>query len=430
MKRLLTTCALSVVVVLAAFLPALAEHSPNAAAEELGVSNGAQYAMFVPNAWNGRLVLWAHGFVDPTAPIALPDELPVDVAPWLVQLRETLLGAGYAVAYSSYAENGWAVKDGAARTHELRTLFAHRFGVPSHVYVGGRSLGALITVMLAETYPDDYAGALAMCGPLGGGRQEIDYVANVRVLFDFFFPGVIPGNALNVPPMEFSADSPVVKAIVAAILAEPQKAAMLAAVDQIELPYRTPSELVLSIVRPLGYNIRGTNDLLARTGGQSPFGNLNTWYTGLLLYDSTVNAGVGRFTAKDAAIRYLTDYYRPRGTLRLPLLTLHTTMDPDVPFAHEAALAKIVAATGRSKWLAPQSVQRYGHCNVTPAEVLITLGRLVKWAETGTKPASGDVTLQLAIESPESALGNLQGTLTNELTFDQAVLQSAGLPLP
>ena len=255
-------------------------------------------------------------------------------------------------------------------------------------------------------------------------------MANVRVLFDFFFPGVIPGDALHVPPMEFSADSPVVKAIVAAILAEPQKAAMLAAVDQIELPYRTPSELVLSIVRPLGYNIRGTNDLLARTGGQSPFGNLTTWYTGLLLYDSTVNAGVGRFTAKDAAIRYLNDYYRPRGTLRLPLLTLHTTMDPDVPFAHEAALAKIMAATGRSKWLAQQSVQRYGHCNVTPAEVLITLGRLVKWAEAGAKPASGDVTLQLAIESPESALGNLQGTLTNELTFDQAVLQSAGLPLP
>jgi hypothetical protein len=54
----------------------------------------------------------------------------------------------------------------------------------------------------------------------------------------------------------------------------------------------------------------------------------------------------------------------------------------------------------------------------------------VKWAETGAKAASGDVTLQLAIESPESALGNLQGTLTNELTFDQAVLQSAGLPLP
>jgi pimeloyl-ACP methyl ester carboxylesterase len=430
MKRVLTSCVLSVILLLGVSVPVFADHSPNAAAEQLGVSSGAQYAMFLPKAWNGRLVLWAHGFVDPGAPIALPDVLPADVAPWLVKLRETLLGAGYAVAYSSYSENGWAVKDGAARTHELRTLFAIRFGVPTHVYVGGRSLGALITVMLAENYPADYQGALALCGPLGGGRQEIDYVANVRVLFDFFFPDVIPGDALHVPPMEYSADSPVVKAIVAAILAEPQKAVMLASVDQIELPYRTLSELVLSIVRPLGYNIRGTNDLLARTGGQSPFGNVNTWYTGLGLYDVTVNAGVGRFAAKDAAIRYLNDYYRPRGTLSLPLLTLHTTMDPDVPFAHEAALAKIVAAARASKWLAQQSVQRYGHCNVTPAEVLITLGRLVNWAENGAKPASGDVTLQLAIESPESATGSLQGTVTNELTFDQAILGALGLPLP
>lgn len=430
MNRALTVCMLTVLLLAGVALPAVADHSPGAAAEQLGVSNGAQYAMFLPKAWNGRLVLWAHGFVDPEAPIALPDVLPADVAPWLVELRETLLGAGYAVAYSSYAENGWAVKDGAARTHELRTLFAARFGVPTHVYVGGRSLGALITVMLAETYPGDYQGALAMCGPLGGGRLETDYIANVRVLFDFFFPGVIPGDALHVPPMEYSLESPIVQAIVAAIVAEPHKAVLLASVDQIELPYRTLSELVLSIVRPLGYNIRGTNDLLARTGGQSPFGNLTTWYSGLALYDVAVNAGVDRFAAKEAAIRYLTDYYRPRGSLTAPLLTLHTTMDPDVPFFHEAALAKIVAGARTSKWLAQQSVQRYGHCNVTPAEVLLTLGRLVTWAERGVKPPSGDVTLQLALESPESAAAIVQSTVATELGFIEAILGTSGLTLP
>jgi hypothetical protein len=268
MNQFLATLALTVTVLLGAAGPVFANHSPNAAAEELGVSNGAQYAMFFPKvAWNGRLLLWAHGFVDPDAPIALPDVLPADVAPWLVELRETLLGAGYAVAYSSYAENGWAVKDGAARTRELRGLFTARFGVPTRVYVGGRSLGALITVLLAETYPAELDGALALCGPLGGGRQETDYIGNVRVLFDYFYPGVIPGDVVHVPAMEYSPDSPIVKAIVAAILAEPQKAVQLAAIDQIELPYRTLSELVFSIVRPLGYNILGTNDMLARRGG-------------------------------------------------------------------------------------------------------------------------------------------------------------------
>jgi hypothetical protein len=430
MNRALGTCILTAILVVGTVTPVVADHSPNAAAEELGTSNGAEYAMFMPKTWNGRLVLWAHGFVDPAVPVALPDVIPDDVAPWTVQLRESLLAAGYAVAYSSYSENGWAIKDGAARTHELRTLFMSRFGVPTHVYISGRSLGALITVFLAENYPGDYQGALALCGPLGGGRLETDYIANVRVLFDFFFPGVIPGDVLHVPPMEFSPDSPVVKAIVAAIVAEPHKAVALAAVDQIELPYRTPSELVFSIVRPLGYNILGTNDMLARAGG-SPFGNQSTWYRGLGLYDATVNLGVDRFAAKDAAIRYLTDYYRPRGTLTAPLLTLHTTMDPDVPFFHAAALAKIVAGARTSKWLAQQSVQRYGHCNFAPEEVRITLDRLVKWAEKDDKPASGDVTLQLAIESPQSATDSVLSTLSTELGFTKAILSATtGLTLP
>ncbi len=410
---------------------AVATHSALAIDEATGVINGAEYAMFVPPAWNGRLILYAHGFVDPDAAIALPDAAPADVAPWVVQLRETLLSAGYAVAYSSYAENGWAVKDGAARTHELRDLFSSRFGAPTHVYVMGRSLGGLITVFLAENFPGAYQGALALCGPLGGGRLETDYIGNVRVLFDHFFPGVIPGDVLHVPEMEYSADSPVVKAIVAAILANPQKAVALASVDQIKLPYTTLGQLVLSIVRPIGYNIRGTNDLLARTGGQSPFGNVGVWYTRLEVVDPFVNAGVGRFAAQAGGLRFLSDYYQTRGTLAIPLLTLHTTLDPDVPFFHERAYAKIVAAARTSKWLAQQSVQRYGHCNVTPAEVATTLSRLVSWAENGVKPASGDVTLDLAISSPDSATTSAVAAASAELTFDEAILSATtGLSLP
>src|SRR5437867_45172 len=315
---------------------AVATHSALAIDEATGVINGAEYAMFVPPAWNGRLILYAHGFVDPDAAIALPDAAPADVAPWVVQLRETLLSAGYAVADSSYAENGWAVKDGAARTHELRDLFSSRFGAPTHVYVMGRSLGGLITVFLAENFPGAYQGALALCGPLGGGRLETDYIGNVGV-----------------------------------------------------------------------------------------------WYTRLGVVDPFVNAGVGRFAAQAGGLRFLSDYYQTRGTLAIPLLTLHTTLDPDVPFFHERVYAKIVATARTAKWLTQQSVQRYGHCNVTPAEVATTLSRLVSWAENGVKPASGDVTLDLAISSPDSATTSAVAAASAELTFDEAILSATtGLSLP
>ena len=378
--------------------PAVADRSPLVIAEEIGARSGAQYAMFVPAAWNGRLVLYAHGFIDPEAPIALPDVAPAEVAPWVVELRDTLLAGGYAVAYSSYAENGWAVKDGAARTHELRGLFMSRFGAPTHVYIIGRSLGALITVMLTEKFPDSYQGGLAMCGPVGGGKMEIDYVGHVRVLFDFFYPGVIPGDAVNVPPMEFTADSPLVQAIIAAILADPVSAVQLASVDQVKLPYTTPGQLINSIVRVLGYHVRGTNDILARTRGAVPFGNVGTWYSGLgLLLNPSVNAGVQRVAAQDSGIRYLDDYYRPTGRLAIPLLTLHTTMDPDVPFVHEAALAKIVAAARTSHWLAQQSVVVQPHADVA-AERARQLPVLLRERLAARLPPEEDDADQLAAD--------------------------------
>src|SRR5438034_360106 len=165
--------------------------------------------------------------------------------------------------------------------------------------------------------------------------------------------------------------------------------------------------------------------------GQSPFGNVGVWYTRLEVVDPFVNAGVGRFAAQAGGLRFPSDYCQTRGTLAIPLLTLHTTLDPDVPFFHERAYAKIVAAARTSKWLAQQSVQRYGHCNVTPAEVATTLSRLVSWAENGGKPASGDVTLDLAISSPDSATTSAVAAASAELTFDEAILSATtGLSLP
>src|SRR5437762_1349076 len=108
----------------------------------------------------------------------------------------------------------------------------------------------------------------------------------------------------------------------------PTKAAVgLASVDQVELPWTTFPELINSIVRVLGYNVLGTNDLLDRTGGASPFENRSTTYSGLGIGDSGLNAGVGRFAGSTQAFNYLKAFYQPTGSLKAPVLTLHTTLD-------------------------------------------------------------------------------------------------------
>ena len=156
-----------------------------------GEWQGALYAIYVPASWNGSLVLYAHGYVAPNEPIALPS--------YIDEFRDILLEDGYAFAYSSYSENGWAVREGFKETEHLLPLFRSNFGSPNSVYVIGHSMGGLIAVMLAEKHHGKYDGALPICGAIGGGVMALGYVTEVRILFDAYYPGVIPGGALDIP---------------------------------------------------------------------------------------------------------------------------------------------------------------------------------------------------------------------------------------
>src|SRR2546430_831968 len=165
-------------------------------------------------------------------------------------------------------------------------LLVEKYAIES----SGISVLGIISIGLGSERVLD--GALALCGPVGGGRKQTDYVGHTRALFDFFCPGVIPGDVLHVEATDYSNTSPQVQAIVGSILANPNAAVALASVDQIELPWTSFPELITSIVRVLGYNILGTNDLLKRTGGASPFENPNVTYTGLAALDAAVHARV------------------------------------------------------------------------------------------------------------------------------------------
>ena len=146
------------------------------------------------------------------------------------------------------------VKEGAQQTHQLRGLFASNFGHPGRTYITGHSQGGIIALMLAEKYPQHYDGALVMCSPVGGLRMSIDYFIDVRVLFDYFFPGVLPfptsQDNLSIPEgIDFDTD--VVPAVVGAVLADLPRAIEMAGVDQIELPFADVGQLINSILSPL-----------------------------------------------------------------------------------------------------------------------------------------------------------------------------------
>ena len=366
----------------------LASTSPVWARQITGQTGpGALYAFFVPGNWNGDVVYYAHGIVDAALPVSLPagDGFP--------DVRDALGALGYAVAYSSFSENGWAVKDGAASTHQLRGLFTAAVGKPNRSYLVGTSMGGLVAQALAERHGKEYDGTLAMCAPLGGAAEEVNYIANVRVLFDALYPGVLPGDVLHVPA-GLDVNSQVFGPVIAAVTANPTGLGIIARIRQTPLAGPSGTELLTSLLYALAYDVRGIDDFLGRTHGHSMFDNWNTTYVAAypgLLDAATleaVNGAAGRFTATPDAMAYLDRYYVPSGALGVPTITLHTTRDPLVPAFHEVEFGQAVAGQGSASRLLQRSVERYGHCTFTTGEMVDAFQALAGWVSTGQKPAN------------------------------------------
>jgi pimeloyl-ACP methyl ester carboxylesterase len=204
---------------------------------------GSVYRLVRPSNWNGILLLYAHGYVSKDVSVGItPDD----------QLVISLLATqGFAVAVSSFSENGWVLKDGTQRTHQLLGLFTSKFGKPARVYAAGASMGGLIAIRLIETWPDKFAGVLPACAVAGGLARQVDFTANVRVLFDLFYPGVLPGTAVDVPP-GIDVIQDIVNPAVAAMTVDPTGAFVIASIAQTPVQFANGPELLESIATALG----------------------------------------------------------------------------------------------------------------------------------------------------------------------------------
>ena len=344
---------------------------------------GALYRLVRPTAWNGALVLYAHGFVSPDQPVAIPPDAERVIALFVPQ--------GFAVAVSSFSETGWAVKDGAQRTHQLLGIFTSKFGNPSRIYAAGGSMGGLIAIKLVETYPGKFVGLLAACPVAGGLRPELDYFANVRVLFDLFYPGVLPGTLVDVPA-DIDVTSDIILPAIAAMSANLTGASTIARITQTPVPFASGAELIQSIVTAL---VGASNypHVLSLTHGRPFFDNSDTDYTGALpaMVLQSINASVQRFSASPAGLNYVDQNYTPTGDLEIPALTISTFRDPLAPGFHRDLYGAAVVAAGNSDLLVqhtvPGTANGYGHCTFTSQELVTAFSQLVQWVEFGIKPA-------------------------------------------
>ena len=133
-----------------------------------GVLKGSAYMVEVPANWNGKLVMFAHGYAGTGAALS--------VAP--PPIRRHLIQTGYAWAASSYSTNYYDVRAGVEDTNALALAFnsiaaqnGRPLAAPVRTYITGRSMGGHIAAAAVEretlataVNKVQYHAALPMCG--------------------------------------------------------------------------------------------------------------------------------------------------------------------------------------------------------------------------------------------------------------------------
>jgi pimeloyl-ACP methyl ester carboxylesterase len=335
-----------------------------------GTWEGSLTRVCFPADWNGDLIVYAHGYVEPQAPLAIPENVVAGTP-----VEELVNALGYAYATTSYHANGLvadvAVADVIALESRVRRTVRPD---PARVYLVGFSEGGLVAALAAERSAGVFTGALAACGPIGDFARQIDYLNDVRIVFDYLFPGVLPGDA-SAPPDELVEGwtSTYGPAAAAAITSDPDRGLELAAVTGIPADGLDPAALAETVVALLRYNVLGSADVQARLGGQ-PYDNADRVYTGSS-DDDALNAGVARFTA-DQEARAALDRFETAGDPRVPVSILHTTGDPIVPFFHQPLYEEKSLGSGAADRVTRTDVERFGHCAFTSTEILAAFNQL------------------------------------------------------
>jgi hypothetical protein len=336
--------------------------------------SGAIYRIYMPeeSCWNGDLVIYAHGFVPAQEPIAIPEnQLVADDGTSVPGLVNAL---GFAFAVTSYSTNGLAVLQGLADVRDLVDRFEEKVSKPRFVYIVGPSEGGLVTTLAVERFPSVFDGGVAACGPIGDFHLQLNYFANFRLLFDYFFPNLLPGGPTQVPAeLENDWEEVYAPLVSAAIAAKPSATNQLLRVANAPVG-SDPSTIEETVLGLLRYNAVATNDAFLKLGG-SPFDNRNTLYLGSS-NDLKLNLTIRRYSPDPAALAALPPY-QTAGALARPLITMHTTGDPIVPYPHEFLYRLKTYATGSGASRINLPITRYGHCAFTGEELVVSFALML-----------------------------------------------------
>jgi dienelactone hydrolase len=381
-----------------------------AAGEYTGqLSNGASWLGHVPQAWNGTVVLYAHGF----GPLRAQDA-PDDAT------RAELLDQGYALVGSSYSGPSlWALETAVDDQFAALAAFEDLLDAePERTIAFGRSMGGLVSARQAEDPRGEIDGVLTTCGIVGGAlnlnNYQLDGVYTLSHLLGEDVPLVRYDSAEQA---QQAADD-----LIAAVTAgqgTPEGRARIALASAFfnlapwfsgaaPAPSSDPAAQQVQQYQALidggGLEryVTGRQQIELVAGGNSAF-NVGVDYRALLM--SSVHADQVRTLYRDAgldldadlatltrdadveadpeAVADLSHSSMVTGDLEVPELAIHTVADELVPVEHEDWYSERVREAGDSRLLRQAYVQGPGHCEFQPAEQVAALQALEQRLDTG-----------------------------------------------
>lgn len=340
--------------------------------------SGALYDIQLPEKWKD-LIIYNHGYINPQKPIYVPDE-EVDGK----TVADVVNELGFAYAASSYRANGLVGPEAVEDVVELVDAFINLHGEPDRIYVVGVSEGALVTTLAVEKHGGIFSGGIAACGPVGDFERQINYLGDFQVLFNHYFPGLIPGDPTGIPQTTIDQwlvdNSPLKQKVTAAVNNNPTAASTVLEVADVPVDNVSDmNEIRSTIFSLLDYNVLATNDANQRLNGNA-YGNAKRMYrgSGSIMDDLKLNHYIKRYTADASALSTIEKEFETSGDLSRPLVVTHTTGDQEVPYWHAPIYRKKVFSEGKFLYHTNISVSnRYGHCNFRQSELLASFSIMV-----------------------------------------------------
>lgn len=347
---------------------------------------GALIKIEVPEAWNGGLVIYNHGF-DLTAIEPSP--------PSLGPLAPLQLSQGYAVAASSYRQNAWALYKTKNDLLNLVDVFKQEFAEPSEIYLHGFSLGGIVTAQGIEANLGNVVGAYPACGAMAGSRSW-DGAIDFRLVYDAIcsdVPGAyIPGGGTGLPERFTESDFTDVDLALAAqacfgILAPPdfRTPEQKTRLNQLLEVTQLPESFVLT---DLGFAVFGLSDLIydkKKLNGKQGMGNIGVVYN-----DPDINDTIERVATHPGGKNRHTKNFTPSGKIRdVKIISTHTSGDGLVIVEQQQPYRASVPAENITVAVVSESAET--HCGFEEAELVAGWVSLTEWVASGNQPSVQDI---------------------------------------